>query len=121
MSKDPNHHNLHLSGTDVDAILCSLPLLDYIEADTPAQQAQNSKDIESATNKLLTLNAHTRLDANEMRVIAAALTLALGLLYDNFPELKPFVDADHLNKIQRYFFVINRLEPLFNDAIAPLL
>lgn len=119
MPKKPKHTNIHLTATDVEAILCVLPLLDCIEADTPAQQDLNYAAAESASQKLLSRGK--QLDANELRVIAASLSLALAYLSNQMPELDPFVDPDHRAELQRYFFVINRLEPIFADIIAPLL
>lgn len=116
--KKPANASIHLQASDVEAIACVLPLLDYIEADTPEQQDRNLACANSALEKLLALKP---MDANETRVIAASLTLAKLYLAGQMPELDPYIEPDHRADLTKYLFNINRLEPMFNDAIAPLL
>ncbi len=117
--KKPVNVNLRLKSSDVEAIACTLPLLDYIEADTPEQQDRNFICANSALEKLLARSGP--LDANETRVIAASLTLAKLFLAGKMPELGPYIDPEHLADLKKYFFNINRLEADFNKAIEPLL
>lgn len=119
MSKNPKGPNLHLTATDVEAILCALPLMDCIEAQTPAQQELNSAAMSSAAKKLTSHGS--QLDANDLRVISASLFIAREFLAGRMPELGSFVEPDHQAALRRHLFTINRLEPVFDGIISPLL
>lgn len=114
MKKKPKQQrpNISLSKQDVDAILCALPLISYLETDTPAQKEINIALATTATEKLIAHNAN--FVPNEIRVIYTAVACAANL-EEFFPgnEIEPEWKAE----LRKHFFVLNRLYNLTKDYL----
>ena len=119
MSKKPSHLKLNLTGSDIEAILCALPLVGIIGSDSEAQDAVNAALCESVAEKLS--RHEIGMNANEVRVISAALQIAVLILTDPGADLAGAIEEDFRRNLSIRFFTINRLNDRFLDALRPLL
>lgn len=104
---------LNLSNTDIEAILCALPLVAEVSAGSPQQDELNAIMCASAAQKL---SSHsTSLLPNEVRVISAAITIAVLLLSGQSSDMLSGVDPSRKAELSKYLFTLNRLDPLFQD------
>ncbi len=104
--------NYALSHADIKALLCTLELMPSLGAaftDDSIQQSINISCCMSASDKLL--NHHTDFTPNEIRVMAASLSLAKMVLSNE-------VKASQADKalLKEHLFTINKLDPIF-DAV----
>lgn len=119
-SKGRSLGNLNLSDGDIEAIVSALPLVTLLEADTPAQNLLNEASSTSAATKLI--NHSSQITADEIRVISISITVALLLISGQTVPGLPEIDAEWMSELRRYFFVLNRLDPIFQaflDDIRP--
>ncbi len=108
-----------MTGQDVEAILCVLPLVPMIGANSDRQNVINAVLCESAAKKI---SAHQmNLEANEIRVISAALQAAVLILTDPDGSFSRLIDDDWKKDLSAHFFTINRLNTQFQNALQPLL
>lgn len=116
MKHKRNKQNLSLSGDDVQAILCALPLVLDLGAETTPQQMANKMLCESAVKKLI--SQKTDFTSNELRVVAAASLCASEYLAGHLPDLllDDTLDAD----LKKYFFTYNRLNSYFRPMLEIL-
>lgn len=110
-----NRQSFHLSDSDIEAILCALPLVLEIGADSPAQEALNTSCCTSAGEKLI---AHSpNLSANEIRVISVAITAAVLLLSGKGAGFVPNIDSEWKAELSKHLFTLNRLDPIFQGFV----
>ena len=109
--------NIKLSSGDVEAIICALPLVSNIEADTPEQTHLNITYCNIAAEKLLSRTF--RFEADELRVIGVAIEFALEVISGNGKDIAyaAGVDAQWMSNLSRNFFTYNRLRPLFSSLL----
>ena len=112
--KKQKRATISLSADDVSAILCALPLISYLEADTEAQTQINNALMVTATEKLL---AHIRnFTPNEIRIIYIAIACGANLTtYFSDGE----IDAEWKAELAGHFFTLNRLYQQTKDFILP--
>ena len=113
--------NINFSFADVSAIVCVLPLVAQIETETPAQNLLNIANSNSAAEKLL--NHKSALSANEIRVISIAISAALYIVSGNALEygLDFDIDSEWKSEINKHFFTLNRLNPIFKNLVDDLM
>lgn len=113
--------NINFSFADVSAIVCVLPLVAQIETETPAQNLLNVANSNSAAEKLL--NHKSALSANEIRVISIAISAALYIVSGNALEygLDFDIDSEWKSEINKHFFALNRLNPIFQNLVDDLM
>lgn len=112
MKSKKQRPNIHLSQTDLDAILCALPLISYFDAGSDRQNQINDALMMTAAEKLSSRN--TNLVPNEYRVIYTAVALAVNL--ENFlPESA--IDPEWRQELKQHFFALNRIHELTKDQI----
>lgn len=110
--------NINLSDSDIRAIVCALPLVTYARAGSPEQSMINELCCNSAAHKLL---HHIQpLHANEWRVIAAAVGIALDVISgDDLSYLEsPVIDAQWRSKLSSYFLTYNRLNSALESVLS---
>lgn len=115
----PNKNNkINLSNSDIQAIICALPLVTYARTDSPEQAMINKLCCDSASRKLL--NHIVPLHDNEWRVIAAAVDIALDVISgDDLSYLEgPAIDAQWRSELSKGFFTYNRLSPIFANQLG---
>lgn len=108
--------DLTLSRSDVEAIIAALPLVVELGADTPLQAAINASACSSAGQKLL--SGSRSLDGNEVRVVAVALNAAVLMLSGKCSDLFVDIDSELRSSLSKHFFVLNKLDRLFQDFLA---
>ena len=104
-----------LRNGDVQAIVRALPLVPYLNVDTPQQANFNAMFCASAGQKLL--DGATNFDPNEIRVISAAVSAAVLLLSGKSPDLFVNVDNELRSSLSGYYFTLNRLAPIFSQMV----
>lgn len=104
--------NISLSLQDIEAILCSLPLIEYLETGSEAQDTVNKALAVTATQKIMSHNSN--FVPNEIRIIYTAIACAVNL-ETFFPGAE--IDPNWKAEIQRHFFTLNRLYSLTKDYI----
>lgn len=98
---------LNLKESDISAILCALPLVQQAYTTTPNQAALNSANCMSVASKL---HRHASdFTANEIRVIAAAVDIAVYIASGQDNDNEYDVDKEWLAEIQENYFILNRL------------
>lgn len=110
--KDNKRVNVHLSKSDVDAILCALPLIPYLDSGSDMQNKINDSLMVTATEKLMAKNPN--LTPNEHRIIYTAVALAVNL--ETFLGDTP-IDPHWRSELKRHFFVLNRIHELTKSQI----
>lgn len=129
--RKPKSYNTHLRFSDAEAILCSLPLVEQIPADSPAQELRNSAAARSASEKLLAMIdrsvAPSRnipnqvlLTPEEIRVVLTAIGFALDFISGVDTGFSFDVDSDHKKGLSKNYFVLNRLYPIFDDLVEKI-
>lgn len=108
--------DLTLSRGDVEAIVAALPLVVELGANTPQQAAINVSACSSAGQKLL--SGSRSLNGNEIRVVSAALEAAVLMLSGKCPDLFTDVDSELRNSLSKHFFVLHKLDRVFQDFLA---
>lgn len=108
--------DLTLSRGDVEAIVAALPLVVELGADTPQQAAINASACSSAGQKLL--SGSRSLNGNEVRVVAVALNAAVLMLSGKCSDLFAGVDSELRSSLSKHFFVLNKLDLVFQDFLA---
>lgn len=108
-------NNIKLTATDIDAIICALPLVANIEAPTPEQTDWNRINCNIVTSKLLAGNPI--FSADELRVISVAIAFALDVISGTGEIIiaEAGVDAEWKAKLSRHLFVYTRLDSLFGE------
>lgn len=121
MPSSPLFGNINFSSSDISAIICVLPLVSQIEAETPAQNLFNIANSNSAAEKLF--NHKSALSADEIRVISIAISAALYIVSGNTHEYGPDfdIDSEWKSEINKYFFTLNRLNPIFQNLVDDLM
>lgn len=106
---------ISLSGSDVEAILCALPLVTELDTSTPHQAAVNAALCASASKKLSSGAIH--LTPNEIRVVSVALNAAVLLLSGQCPEFFDGIDKEWKSILSPYFFSLNKLDGAFQRIL----
>lgn len=102
---------IHLSATDVDAILVALGIIPYADFDTPPEQMElNCFLAQSAAQKLIAKKSD--LSPNETRIIGASVILARDCL-SGLADIS--IPSSLRNNLQPYFFNYNRLAPQYDE------
>ena len=117
--KDNNLGDLHLSDGDIKAILSALPLVTLVEADTPTQTLRNDVACRSAGEKLLTRGK--AITSEEIRIISVAINMALLVISGQTGDYIPDVDPEWRAELSGYFFILNRLDPIFQRLVDEIL
>ena len=117
MKKKPNNNlgNLNLSASDISAILCALPLVTEIDANSPQQNLLNVRSCESAGRKIS--NHAANISAEEIRVISIAVSAAVCIISGNDIDWLPDIDAEWKSELSKHFFTLNRLDPIFQNFV----
>lgn len=108
--------NIDLKNGDISAILCALPLINYLESNTPDQDAVLCN---IAAEKLLGMlsGGSASFSVGEIVVIADAIHAALEVVSGRWPEVALELDADWRQELTGHLFVLNRLYPHCVDLI----
>ena len=104
-------HSLTLSNHEIDAIICALPLVVEIGADSAMQDEINAAFCASAAEKLL--NRDSSLQDNEIRVVHSAISIAIDLLSGKCSEVFVDIDAKLKSDLSKHFFILNKLDAMF--------
>lgn len=119
MKGKKKRNDLLLSASDIEAILCVLPLVSYGITDTVEQAAANTRHSISASDKLS--NGILSLTPEEYWVIYLAVASALDILEGvdvDYLEGLP-LDQPWQDELRKNFFAYNRLFPFFERAVNP--
>lgn len=108
--------NIDLKNGDISAILCALPLINYLESDTPDQDALLCN---IAAEKLLGMlsGGSASFSFAENAVIADAIHAALEVVSGRWPEVALELDADWRRELTGHLFALNRLYPHYVDLL----
>ena len=105
--------DIKLSSTDIEAILCALPIVADFPADSEAQQLINSALCVSVSEKLH--SRRTDLSPNEWRIISIAVYCGREFTAGRLPDLQP--PENIARQLRSHFFAYNRL----CDLLSPYL
>lgn len=120
--------NLKLSFADAEAILCALPLLDQISADSPMQRMTNAVASRNAAEKLLSFvdqasvsktssGNQVRLTAEDIRIIYCAVGFAIDVISGVDTGCVLILDSEWKSELSKHFFILNRLYPVFDGLV----
>lgn len=111
-----NVGNIDLKNWDISAILCALPLITYLESDTPDQDAMLCN---IAAEKLLGMRSggSATFSFAENAVIADAIHAALEVVSGRWSEVALELDADWRRELTDHLFALNRLYPRYVDLM----
>jgi len=126
-----NLGNITLGFSDLEAIICALPLAQQIPADSPDQQLQNDLALQITAEKLLDFldssvssrknsPCQIRLTPNDHRVIYCAITAALAVLSGKDIGCDFQIDNEHRTELSKHYFSLNRLSPSFEALVDQL-
>lgn len=106
-----------LSGADIQAIICALPLVSYGITETPEQAFLNNSCCAAAKAKLL--RREMGMTPNEYRVIFIAIATALDILSNKpIDYLTDFyLDPEWHSELTKNFFAYSRLYPQFDKVL----
>ena len=109
----PKNNNIHLSRSDVDAILLALRIVPYADYETSTAQLDlNCLLAESVAQKLICHNA--KLTPNETRLVGVSVIIARDYL-SGIKDIE--IPADIESDLRPFFFNYNRLAPLYEDVL----
>lgn len=108
--------NLKLSGSDIEAILAALPIVENTPAATPAQQMLNHLSCQGARRKLQ--ERRKDFTPNELRVIAVSVCYASEFLSGRMQELGTLLSDTSV--IRKYALSYVRLNSYFLPQIEAL-
>lgn len=113
MKRKNKSDKIKLSPSDIEAIVCALPLVANFDAFDEHEIWLNTMNCNSAVNKLL--NHNFKLDPNELRVISLAIAFALDVISGTGDAIVAYsgVDQEWRNNLSKFLFNYTRLDPFF--------
>lgn len=120
--------NINLNLSETEAILCALPLINQVTADSPAQDMRNSIALASASKKLLSMIENSsspaqkplkpdHLTAEDIRIMFCAIGFALDILSGQDSGYMFQIDDEWRADLLKHLFVLNKLYPTFENFV----